>query len=159
MKKNMYKKQLGITIKTKPKISNKRKTQTKLVRDQTQSEAELQRKVVAKLRSYNGLFIIYNDPVSPALKYITNPQARMGFIQYSKNRGWEKGSSDLVIIWHGKPTFLELKFDTVKHKGKLSEEQINYRKRVEHFGYDWQCWRTMDDCVSWINKQLEEFEK
>lgn len=90
----MYKRQLGVNIKTPTKISNKRKTQTKLVRDQTQSEAELQKAVVAKLRSYNGLFIIYNDPVSPALKYITNPQARMGFIQYSKI---EDGKKDLVI--------------------------------------------------------------
>ena len=152
----VYKRQLGVSIKTPTKISNKRKTQTKLVRDQTQSEAEFQKLVVSKLRTYADLFIIYNDPVSPALKYITNPQARMGFIQYSKNRGWEKGSSDLVIIWHGKPTFLELKFDTINHKGKLSQEQIWYRERVEHAGYDWQCWRTMDDCINWINKQLEE---
>lgn len=153
-----YKRQLGTGIVVPIKKKSVRKTQTKINRDQTQSEAELQKAVVAKLRAYNGLFIIYNDPVSPALKYIANPQARMGFIQYSKNRGWEKGSSDLVIIWHGKATFLELKFDTTKHKGKLSEEQVSYRKRVEHFGYDWQCWRTLDDCTNWINAQLKEYE-
>ena len=56
----MYKRQLGVAIKSPIKVTNKRKTQTKLVRDQTQSEAEFQKAVVSKLRSYEGLFIIYN---------------------------------------------------------------------------------------------------
>lgn len=130
-------------------------TPSHLHKDQSHSEAELQKEIVKLLSAYKDLFIIYNDPVAPAMKYISNPNMRMAFVQYSKNRGWEKGSTDLVIVWRGKVTFLELKFNG-KTKGKLSEEQIAYRERVEAAGYDWQCWRSMDECIEWLNKRLNE---
>ena len=142
---------------SKKRISIKRPVTPKLkiCRDQSKSEADLQKAVVAKLSIYHDLFIIYNDPVSPAMKFIHDPRMRMGFIQYSRSRGWEKGSPDILIIWKGKVTFLELKFDG-KTKGKLTPEQIVYREKVERAGYEWQSWRTLDACVEWLNNRLKE---
>lgn len=141
------------------RISKKRKTNTslKICKDQTKSEAELQKEIVKRLSIYKDLFIIYNDPVSPAMKFIHDPRMRMAFIQYSKSRGWEKGSTDLIIIWQGKVTFLELKHDG-KAKGRLSQEQILYKERVEAAGYEWVSWRTIDECVEWANARIKKPE-
>ena len=153
---NLRKNNFG-TVKTRVKTAKKKETGG-IARDQTLTEAELQKEIVKRLRCYKDLFIIYNDPVSPALKFISDQNKRMGFIQYSKSRGWEKGSTDLLIIWHGKPTFLELKHDN-KTKGKLRPEQVSYKERVIAAGYEWQSWRTIDECVQWVNLQLELYKQ
>lgn len=141
-------------------ITKKRKAEPslKICKDQTKSEAELQKEIVKRLSIYKDLFIIYNDPVSPAMKFIHDPRMRMAFIQYSKSRGWEKGSTDLIIIWQGKVTFLELKHDG-KAKGRLSQEQILYKDRVEKAGYEWVSWRTIDECVEWANNRIKDKNK
>lgn len=152
LKKNNYE-----TKKTRIK-PKKVETNLKISRDQTKTEAELQKEIVKKLRCYQDLFIIYNDPVSPALKFISDQNKRIGFIQYSKSRGWSAGQTDLLIVWHGKPTFLELKHDG-KTKGKLRPEQVSYKERVIAAGYEWQSWRTIDECVKWINLQLDLYKE
>ena len=80
---------------------------------QIDSEDALQRQVVAKFRAH-GAFVIMTDAVGPALKFIGDQQRRMGFISWSKARGWEKGVPDLLIVWKGKVLFLELKTPTGK---------------------------------------------
>lgn len=152
----MYNKRYGkIKLKDLPNKDIISAKELKICCDKTRTEADLQKEVVKKLRGYKDLFIIYNDPVSPTMKFISDPKMRMAFVQYSKARGWEKGTSDLLIVWNGRVTFLELKHDG-KAKGRLSPEQVLFKERVERAGYEWQSWRTIDECVNWLNARLKE---
>lgn len=117
---------------------------------QAQSEDDLQRQIVAKFRAH-GAFVILTDAVGPALKFIPNQQKRMGFISWSKARGWSKGVPDLLIVWKGSILFLELKFGK---QGRLSEEQKLWRQSVINAGYEYACWRTLQDCETWIAAHL-----
>lgn len=114
------------------------------------SEDALQRKIVSMFRAHNA-FIIMTDAVGPVLHFIPSQQKRMSFISWSKARGWEKGVPDLIIIWKGKILFLELKFGK---QGRLSVEQKIWQQRIIDAGYEYACWRTVDECRDWIVKQL-----
>lgn len=141
-------------MKTK-KISEKRSTtKIKINHDTSENEDELQRAIVKKLRMLDCI-VIYTDAVGPALKFISNNKKKLGFISYSKARGWFKGVPDLIIIWKGEVSFLELKFG----KGRLSEEQAAFRNYVTSKGYEWLCWRTLDECTTWINTKLQKYNK
>lgn len=122
---------------------------------QLDSEDALQRQVVAKFRAH-GAFVIMTDAVGPALKFIGDQQRRMGFISWSKARGWEKGVPDLLIVWKGKVLFLELKTPT--GKGRLSDEQKVWQNRIINAGYEYACWKTLQECEDWIVRQLKEGE-
>lgn len=122
---------------------------------QLDSEDALQRQVVAKFRAH-GAFVIMTDAVGPALKFIGDQQRRMGFISWSKARGWEKGVPDLLIVWKGKVLFLELKTPT--GKGRLSDEQKVWQNRIINAGYEYACWKTLQECEDWIVQQLKEGE-
>lgn len=122
---------------------------------QIDSEDALQRQVVAKFRAH-GAFVIMTDAVGPALKFIGDQQRRMGFISWSKARGWEKGVPDLLIVWKGKVLFLELKTPT--GKGRLSDEQKVWQNRIISAGYEYACWKTLQECEDWIVQQLKERE-
>ena len=130
--------------KRKPKITN-----TNTTAETASSEDILQRQIVAKFRAHNA-FVILTDAVGPALKYISNNQMKMGFISWSKDRGWDKGVPDLIIIWKGSVLFLELKFK----KGKLSPEQEIWKNRIISEGYEYACWRTLEECENWITNKL-----
>ena len=117
---------------------------------QAQSEDDLQRQIVAKFRAH-GAFVILTDAVGPALKFIQDPQKRMGFVSWSKARGWSKGVPDLLVVWKGSVLFLELKFGK---QGKLSEEQKIWRQNVINAGYEYACWRTLEECENWIVAHL-----
>ena len=136
--------------------STKRKTSRStntILTQQAPSEDILQRQMVAKFRSH-GAFVIMTDAVGPALKFISDPQRRMGFISWSKARGWEKGVPDLLIVWKGQVLFLELKTPT--GKGRLSEEQKVWRQRIIDAGYEYACWKTLEECEEWISKHLNK---
>lgn len=122
---------------------------------QIDSEDALQRQVVAKFRAH-GAFVIMTDAVGPALKFIGDQQRRMGFISWSKARGWEKGVPDLLIVWKGKVLFLELKTPT--GKGRLSDEQKVWQNRIINAGYEYACWKTLQECEDWIVQQLKKRE-
>ena len=119
------------------------------------SENELQCQIVKKLRAHNA-FVIMTDAVGPALKFISDPNKRMGFISWSKARGWEKGVPDLVVIWKGSVLFLELKFGK---QGRLSDEQKVWRNRIIGAGYEYACWRTIQECEEWIVAKLKGTEE
>lgn len=123
-----------------------------VLKEQAYSEDILQRQIVAKFRAH-GAFVIMTDAVGPALKFIADPKKRMGFISWSKSRGWEKGVPDLLIVWKGKVLFLELKFGK---QGRLSNEQKVWQKKIIDAGYEYACWRTLEECEDWLVKQLEE---
>ena len=128
------------------------KLNSTILKEQAYSEDILQRQIVAKLRAHNA-FVIMTDAVGPALKFIGDSKKRMGFISWSKARGWEKGVPDLLIVWKGKVLFLELKFGK---QGRLSEEQKVWRQRIIDAGYEYACWRTLEECENWIVEQLRE---
>lgn len=119
--------------------------------DPAQDEDHLQRQIVAKMRAH-GAFVILTDAVGPALKFISDQKRRMGFISWSKARGWEKGVPDLVCVWKGNILFLELKTPT--GKGKLSPEQIVWKNRIISAGYEYACWNTLKECEDWIVSKL-----
>lgn len=122
-----------------------------VLKEQASSEDILQRQIVAEFRAHNA-FVIMTDAVGPALKFISDPQRRMGFVSWSKARGWEKGVPDLLIVWKGNILFLELKTPT--GKGRLSDEQKIWRQRIIDAGYEYACWKTLDECNEWIAKHL-----
>jgi hypothetical protein len=76
----------------------------------------------------------------------------MGFISWSKARGWSRGIPDLILIWKGSVLFLELKTPT--GKGKLSEDQKIWRQKVIDAGYEYACWKSLEECEEWISKHL-----
>lgn len=126
-----------------------------VLQKQADSEDILQRQIVAKFRAHQA-FVIMTDAVGPALKFISDSKKRMGFISWSKARGWEKGVPDLLIVWKGKVLFLELKFGK---QGRLSEEQKIWRQRILDAGYDYACWRTLEECENWITQHLNNKEE
>lgn len=136
------------------RVSEKRKmsrTSQPLLKKQADSEDILQRQIVAKFRAHDA-FVIMTDAVGPALKFINDPKKRMGFISWSKARGWEKGVPDLLIVWKNKVLFLELKFGK---QGRLSPEQKIWQQRIIDAGYEYACWRTLEECEMYISKHLE----
>jgi len=141
-------------LKNHKRISRKQHTVT-VLQKQADSEDILQRQIVAEFRAHDA-FVIMTDAVGPALKFISDPQRRMGFVSWSKARGWEKGVPDLLIVWKGKVLFLELKTPT--GKGRLSDEQKIWQKRIISAGYEYACWKTLDECNKWIAKHLNNKE-
>ena len=126
-------------------------TTVPVLKKQADSEDILQRQIVLKFRAH-GAFVIMTDAVGPALKFISDQKKRMGFISWSKARGWEKGVPDLLIVWKGTVLFLELKFGK---QGRLSEEQKVWRQRIINAGYEYACWRTLEECENWIVEKLK----
>jgi hypothetical protein len=134
------------------KTKKRRPTSSTIMKEQASSEDILQRQIVTKFRTH-GAFVILTDAVGPALKFIPTKEKKMGFVSWSKARGWEKGVPDLIIIWKGSVLFLELKFGKT---GKLSEEQKLWRTRIIDAGYEYACWRTLAECEEWIVNKLKE---
>lgn len=119
-----------------------------------QDEDHLQRQIVAKMRAH-GAFVILTDAVGPAIKFISDQKKRMGFVSWSKARGWEKGVPDLLVVWKGNILFLELKTPT--GKGRLSLEQETWKNRIISAGYEYACWNSLKECEDWIVSKLNNF--
>lgn len=124
-----------------------------VLKKQAPNEDILQRQIVAEFRAH-GAFVIMTDAVGPALKFITDNTRRMGFISWSKARGWSTGIPDLLIVWKKNLLFLELKTPT--GKGRLSEEQKIWRQKIIDAGYEYACWKTLDECTTWIAEHLNQ---
>ena len=130
---------------------SRRNSTDTIMSQQAPSEDILQRQIVAKCRAH-GIFVILTDAVGPALKFISDPKKKIGFISWSKARGWSRGVPDLILIWKGSVLFLELKTPT--GKGKLSEDQKIWRQKVIDAGYEYACWKSLEECEEWISKHL-----
>lgn len=115
------------------------------------SESDLQIAVVKLLRSH-GYIPVCTDLVGPALRFIPTTQGKINFTNWSKARGWCRGFPDLLVV---RPTgffWLELKFD----KGKLSPDQIRWRDFLIANGYEWKCWRTLEECRDFIVEEMNK---
>ena len=145
---NMFIKRRTTSVKPKQKVQAK--ASGNIMNKIATTEDELQKQIVMKLRAH-GAFVILTDAVGPALKFIPTQQQRMGFISWSKARGWSKGIPDLLVVWKGNILFLELKNGK---KGRLSEEQKTWREKIIEAGYEYACWRTLQECVDWIMSKL-----
>jgi len=126
---------------------------TKIIHEDAKSENDLQKSVCRKLRAH-GAIVILTDAVGPALKFITDPKKRLGFIKFQEARGWSKGIPDLIVIWKGETLFLELKFQA----GKLKPEQTIWKNRIESEGYKYACWKTLEECSEWIVFKLNKVD-
>jgi len=120
-------------------------------RNTIKSENDLQVQVVNLLRKHN--FIpIQTDAVGPALHFIPTIEGRIRFTQWSKARGWSKGIPDLVVVHRTGVFFIELKAPT----GRLSPEQKVWRDRLIAEGYNYFCWRTIEECQEFIISKLNK---
>lgn len=115
------------------------------------SENDLQVQVVNLLRKHNYI-PIQTDAVGPALHFIPTIEGRIRFTQWSKARGWSKGIPDLVVIHRTGVFFIELKTPT----GRLSPEQKVWRDRLIAEGYNYFCWRTIEECQEFIISKLNK---
>lgn len=151
---NMFvKRRLKTNTKNIIKTNTIKKTDD-IMKDAAVNEDILQRQIVAKFRAH-GAFVILTDAVGPALKFIPTQRQKMGFVSWSKARGWSKGVPDLLIIWKGEVLFLELKFGK---QGRLSSEQKIWKDNIINAGYNYACWRTLQECDDWIVNKLKEAE-
>ena len=57
------------------------------------------------------------------------------------------GVSDLIILMQKRAVFVELKTD----KGRQSEYQKKFQQDVEGLGFEYLIWRSLDDCIKFIN--------
>ena len=115
------------------------------------SENDLQVQVVNLLRKHNYI-PIQTDAVGPALHFIPTIEGRIRFTQWSKARGWSKGNPDLVVVHRTGVFFIELKAPT----GRLSPEQKVWRDRLIAEGYNYFCWRTIEECQEFIISKLNK---
>ena len=63
-----------------------------------------------------------------------------------KKSGNKKGASDLVIVLKNKVVFCEMKTE----KGKQSEEQKDFEKKVKELGHEYIVLHNIDDCLNFI---------
>ena len=115
------------------------------------SENDLQIQVVKLLRQHNFIPIC-TDLIGPVLKFIPTKEGKIRFTQWSKARGGAVGIPDLVVVHRTGTFFLELKTPV----GRLSPEQKVWRDRLISEGYDWKCWRTIEECQNFILEKLNE---
>ena len=66
-----------------------------------------------------------------------------------KREGVLAGHSDLNIYTGETVIFVEVKTP----KGTQSENQIKFEETVKKMGYQYLIWRSIDDCIDWINLQ------
>ena len=115
------------------------------------SENDLQVQVVNLLRKHNFIPIC-TDLIGPALRFIPTIEGRIRFTQWSKARGGAVGIPDLVVIHKTGVYFIELKTPT----GRLSPEQKIWRDRLIAEGYNYFCWRTIEECQEFIISKLNK---
>ena len=58
------------------------------------------------------------------------------------------GVSDLIIVLPQRVVFVEMKTST----GRQQQSQKDFQKQVEKLGFEYLIWRSVDDCINFINK-------
>ena len=112
------------------------------------SEHALQKACVAKLKAHNML--CFCTDVFNGMSFIRDIRSKAIYKQHMERMGAIKGQSDLIILHNNKCTFVEFKFG----KGKKSADQEAFTNRVLSMGYEVLEWRTLEDCINWIVKEL-----
>ena len=112
------------------------------------SEHALQKACVAKLKAHNML--CFCTDVFNGMSFIRDIRSKAIYKQHMERMGAIKGQSDLIILHNNKCTFVEFKFG----KGKKSADQGAFTNRVLSMGYEVLEWRTLEDCINWIVKEL-----
>lgn len=114
------------------------------------SEHDLQKTCVAKLRGHN--MICSCTDVFNAISFMRDIRSKAIYKQHMIKMGGAVGFPDLIIIHKGKVTFVEFKWK----KGKKSPEQELWTKILLNQGYEVLEWRTLEECENWIVEQLRE---
>lgn len=115
------------------------------------SESDLQIQIVSLLRKHNFIPVC-TDLIGPALRFIPTKEGKIRFTQWSKARGGAIGFPDLVVIHKTGVFFLELKTPI----GRLSPQQKIWRDKLISDGYEWYCWRTLEECQNYIISKLNK---
>lgn len=99
------------------------------------TESQIQAQIVKTLRKITGLtvFSVPNEAAG------NQPRRQAQFVR----TGLLPGVSDLIVIYHGKCTFLEVKTP----RGKQSDRQKKFQARVEKEGYDYRIVRSVEDAL------------
>lgn len=112
------------------------------------SEHDLQKACVMKIRNHN--MICSCTDVFNAISFIKDIAGKSIYKQHMIHMGGAVGFPDLIIIHKHVVTFVEFKWK----KGKKSPEQELWTKILTDQGYEVLEWRTLEDCETWIAKQL-----
>jgi len=137
------------TKKQKSQIKVKRKITSDLF-DNIDSEHDLQKACVMKLRNHN--MICSCTDVFNAISFMRDIRSKAIYKQHMIKMGGSVGFPDLIIINKGKCTFVEFKWK----KGKKSPEQEVWTKNLIDQGYEVLEWRMLEDCEKWIIEQIKE---
>ena len=113
------------------------------------SEHALQKLCVKRLRYHN--FLCFCTDVFNGISFLKDIRSKSVYKQHMIAMGASVGCPDLIILRKGKVTFVEFKFA----KGKKSPEQIAQCKILESLGYEVLEWRTEQDCIDWIVKEID----
>lgn len=112
------------------------------------SEHELQKACVKKLRAHN--FLCFCTDVFNGLSFLKDVRSKSIYKQHMIAMGAAVGQPDLIILYRGEVTFVEFKYG----KGKKSTEQVAQTKLLESQGYPVLEWRTEKDCNDWMLSKM-----
>ena len=124
------------------------KLKTILYDSNIDSEHALQKACVKRLRAHN--FLCFCTDVFNGLSFLKDVKSKAIYKQHMIAMGAAKGQPDLIILHKGKATFVEFKYD----KGKKTAEQEAQCLLLESMGYEVLEWRTEQQCIDWIVKNL-----
>lgn len=114
------------------------------------SEHQLQKAAVKLLRAHN--FLCFCTDVFNGISFIKDIKKKAIYKRHMIDLGASVGQPDLIVIGKCKPVFIEFKFD----KGKLSPDQIRWRDFLIANGYEWKCWRTLEECRDFIVEEMNK---
>ena len=117
------------------------------MRQLTGKEHNLQKTIVYLLRSF-GIFCFETD-IMDGLKLCNSERMRLSFITHHKQMGYVNGQSDLILIIPNECIFVELKNGK---SGRQSESQKEFQKIVESLGFEYEIWRSVEDCEIFVKK-------
>lgn len=84
------------------------------------------------------------------LKFFTDAdKRRYVFINHHKDMGYTKGQPDFIFVYRNRVFFAEMKTAT----GRQSPEQKEFQRQLEAAGQTYLVWRSVQDCVDFINTQ------
>lgn len=118
------------------------------------NEHKLQKEICRLLLGYRVFFI--ETDIMDGLKFCHSESERLSFINHHKSMGYKKGQSDLIILLPNEPIFVELKNGK---DGRQSDSQKIFQANVESLGFKYKIWRSLEDCLSFLQKNIKEIKK
>lgn len=107
-------------------------------------ESQFQRAVVRYLRLRNVFCFSIPNGV-----HLTTIQSKIAVAE-----GLLHGVSDLILVTPNKVTFIEIK--NPNGKGKQSENQKEFQKKVESLGFEYLIWDNWDKVEQFVEKTKKE---